>query len=286
VFGKFPLDQLLAIPARHIKKFAAALKLFLESTPVRDKGWFTFHEALEEFEDVAERLARARTQGENIKKLIDVKEKLKDFDGNKSDLVDVGRMFLHEDSVTLVNHVQKTATPTVLMPKGGGSGGGGGGGALKAAAIASATPPGPYMLFLFNDCIELTQKQSGLMSSSEVFQHVAKFSISGMKVDDLPDGESVKNPFRIDLEEDTITLSAHGPAQKVAWVNKLRAAVAELRKTQVFGADPEAIMKRESEQDRIVPRLVDDAIACIEKSGVESEGIFRISASAKLIASL
>ena len=57
-----------------------------------------FHEVLEQFEEISDKLSRSKAQGENIKRLIDVREKIKDFDENKSELVDVGRVYLSRGS--------------------------------------------------------------------------------------------------------------------------------------------------------------------------------------------
>jgi len=272
LYGMFPLTQLLPVVGRYFISVHKLLQCVMEAASEMDPAWMDFYEMLQKMDEMNKEFARIRNDSESVRILMGVQEKINDFTGY---LADIGRVFIGEENFNCLQ--LKTENEEEKGP-----------GAQKALAEEQT-----YHLMLFNDRIVITQKPTGMKQASnfilhENYNYIVDYPISNIVVMPIADTEDLKNRFRMTANEKcTIFWGASSESVRNEWVEKIRSAVLSWRSEQVFGASPEALMKRSaSYEDGIVPHVFQDAYDYVVKNGLDLEGIFRISGNARTLEKL
>ena len=267
VFGIYPLEQLLGMPARHIRKVAQMLHRMLGATPAVDPGWLELYDLSERYDAIAEEVLRGKEDGDHAKELTAIQEKLTGCE--TGDIAEVGRVHLHTDSFVVAEYVP---SPTVIR--------------APTSLVPTYFVPGQTLYgFLFNDSIVFAVRTSNALVSlaHETFLFITKYSVA-----DLELSQPAENTLRFAFTTsgEAVTVTCRTAEQRDAWAAKVAACLAAWHKTQTFGVPPEEIMARPQELPNFVPAFVHDAVAFVEAHGLASEGIFRISGSKKTVETL
>lgn len=83
--------------------------------------------------------------------------------------------------------------------------------------------------------------------------------------------------FTLQCASGELELEAKNAAAMGEWLRVVARAAAHRQRTVVLGAPLEAVLARPSERHGAVPAAVERALACVEKYGLEREGIFRVA---------
>lgn len=285
VFGIYPLDQLLGMPARHIKKVAHVLHKMLAATPAVDEGWLELWELCERYDAITAEVTLSKEDGDNAKELTALQDKLVDCD---SEVAEVGRVHVHSDTFTMVEYTPSNSVirpPTSLVPQ---------------YFVSGQT----LYAFLFNDSIIFAVRKSNALVSlaHETFLYLTKYSLEDLVLTQLSDASSSSTgggsstsssgdskyciTMTFTTSGESLVLACKTKEQLDTWTEKISGCLSAWHKSQVFGVMPDEIMARVPEQGNFVPTFLADSVRFVELHGLTSEGIFRISGSKKTVDTL
>jgi len=267
VYGMFKLGQLMPVVGKYFIGLHRLLQCVLDAGSEVDPIWMDYYEMLQKIGEMNKAYARIREDSENVHILMGIQEKI-----NKcpKELPEVGRAFIGEENFSCGRFVPGKEDNVTGTP------------------MPTLEEDQTYHLMLFNDMLMITQKPQGVMNASqfimrENYNYIMDLPINKIVVGPIKDADDLKNGFRVSGENLGMTIwCASSAALRDEWVEKIRAAVLNWCNNQVFGASPEALMKRSAElEDGIVPHVFQDALNFVEKEGLALEGIFRISGNAR-----
>lgn len=287
VYGMFPLDQLLQVPGRYPGALKALLQCVLDASTEDDAAWVDFYQLVQAVDELGKRLAHVRADGESLKTLMDVEDKVNGYDG---ELAAMGRLFYHEENLTCVQFTEDEGEEARERAARGRE---------RSSSVANVGPVArlvedqTYHVMLFNDMVMVGVKPTGVKQASSFILHenynfVGTYPVDSMVVVPVQDTADLKCMFKmIVYDKCTVVWAAPSEALKTDWLDKFKYATASWRREQVFGVAPEELMKRApSYEDGAVPHVLQDPINCVLERGLELEGIFRISGSAKAMAQM
>ncbi|ELR11035.1 RhoGAP domain containing protein [Acanthamoeba castellanii str. Neff] len=223
-----------------------------------------------------------------MRRLIVIQNSLSGFEGN---LVEPARRLLREATFPMI---------APLAP--------GEDGASSSWMGGSTDGRATFRFWLFNDCIVFAT-ESGTSSAGQALRFLnvtsaasnklkfaGRFSLQGLRMDDLEDTASLYNAFQIipsstspaaslvptisGRDEPRYTLILPTFADKKDWLTELQNAIDRISKYKVFGVPLDRLMKNNPrEKGRTVPYLVDVCTEFLFTKSVAVQGLFRESGS-------
>ncbi len=156
-----------------------------------------------------------------------------------------------------------------------------------------------HKFYLCTDMLIQAKKKSVLESmvkqadgeGAKKFVFVKSYVLEGAAVDQLPDNEenNIANAFELRVAHQTgsgLVVCCSTPQERLDWVNLVNALVVGTVTNAVFEVSLEVVMANQRDRSLNLPEVL---VVCIEyliKSGISTEGIFRMSGSKREIAGI
>eukprot|EP01105_Mastigella_eilhardi_P006567 TRINITY_DN1809_c1_g2_i1.p2 TRINITY_DN1809_c1_g2~~TRINITY_DN1809_c1_g2_i1.p2 ORF type:complete len:574 (+),score=147.43 TRINITY_DN1809_c1_g2_i1:2072-3793(+) len=140
-------------------------------------------------------------------------------------------------------------------------------------------------LLLFSDTL-IFAKKLGRLQLQKKYQYVSSISLrSGVTISDVPDvSPMLKNCLQIsDTTTTNIVVSAKTEQDKSTLFSNVSELLKLHQQNKVFGVHLANLMQSAREEGRDIPHIVEDTTAMLEQCALEEEGIFRLSASSKVV---
>lgn len=261
------LDKLFYSPQKHIFSFHSNLMLLLKATldaRLKNEKRQTLVDTINAFNKLMTEVVNAKADSERKSILLLIGQKVRGLKGT-----------LAEDHRILVNELD-----CVLC---------------KGEKIPTSNALTHY-LFLFNDCIIITEKQKP--TSTDNMKFCLEVPLKTLTIEKGPNSDtfyticlkwSVKSAQAktfIDEkdEEKKVYLALVSASSCDMWVSLLKETVTKYKESMVFGVDLVELMKRHPvEKHRRIPSFVSLCIDYIERNALDTEGIFRLSGSATVM---
>ena len=274
VYGMYSLEQLLTMPCRYAKQLELCLETILSASNAEDPEWERFYHVVGRVKTVAQRVEQATEATQMMTAVHDLEARMEE---NDHVLTEVGRRFISEDVMECSTYMSGSNK-----------------GALLGRGNVDLVEGEMYHVLLFNDMVMIAKKTlaSGIKAVVSLFGEGNlrlhfMYPISSVYVMVLPAEDGGDSKIRMALG-DAVAVWTHGTEHMCTeWVDKFKEAQEAWKTTQVFGVAPEDLMARSfDKEDAVIPHVIADPLECVLKRGLRSEGIFRISASARTMNTL
>ena len=261
------LDKLFHSPQKHIFRFHSNLMLLLKATldaRLKNEKRQTLVDTLNAFNKVMTEVVNAKADSERKSILLLIGQKVRGLKGT-----------LAEDHRVLVNELDCVLCKGEKIP--------------TSSALT-------HYLFLFNDCIIITEKQKP--TSTENMKFCVEIPFKTLAVEKGPSSDTfhtmcltwsvkaaqAKTFIDEKDEEKRVSIALVSAASCDTWVSLLKETVTKYKENMVFGVDLVELMKnRPAEKHRRVPSFAAQCIDYIERNALDVEGIFRLSGSATVM---
>jgi len=114
----------------------------------------------------------------------------------------------------------------------------------------------------------------------DIFRYKGDIPVHLMSIVDLEDTDVLKYAFQINAGKNSYTVCTTTVVEKLEWIGMINKATQEAEKKKIFGVPLGVLMKSNDQAGRSIPTLVENSLQYIENSGIDNEGIFRLSGSA------
>lgn len=282
------LLSLLTSPLTHAKDLLECLQIIAGSADDASQDHRHLQAVIRAIKEIEKELDASNDFSAEMRRLIVIQNSLSGFEGN---LVEPARRLLREATFPMI---------APLAP--------GEDGASSSWMGGSTDGRATFRFWLFNDCIVFAT-ESGTSSAGQALRFLnvtsaasnklkfaGRFSLQGLRMDDLEDTASLYNAFQIipsstspaaslvptisGREEPRYTLILPTFADKKDWLTELQNAIDRISKYKVFGVPLDRLMKNNPrEKGRTVPYLVDVCTEFLFTKSVAVQGLFRESGS-------
>jgi len=247
------LEDALKEPYRHLFQLKSCLEHVRSGFAKGSEQWTAVNRVIDRCSGVISQLDEATIQSEQVKELFFLKQCFAKEDVGS--VVSYLREFLYDGGVHVVSF-----TPAPDHPS-------------DTFKVHQR-----YHLFVFSDellfCLGKRKNSSQkrplkIVSHEPIHSVVAAHNVCLQK----------SSHFSVKCASGDLELEVKNSERMQKWMSIITRAVLSRKRTLVIGASLSDLLQRPGERNNVVPAVIEHALQCIEKYGLEQEGIFRIARS-------
>jgi len=251
-------EDALEEPYKHLFQLKSCLEHARDGVPPETEQWKQLNLTIDRCAGVIGQLDEANLQSEQVKALFFLRPM---FHEDCKDIVTYCREFLYDGVLTVVSFTPRT--------EGEGSG--------NMSGIGQYQEHRHYQVFLFSDILLFCEGKKK-SSSKHPLKVIGREPVNMVSVSHNVCLQK-SHRFTLKCRSGEMDLEAKNSDIMQEWIRSISRAVSNRQRTMVIGAPLGDVLTRTSERNYVVPSVIEHALQCIEKYGLEEEGIFRVARS-------